>query len=323
MHRPPFQITPLILSLSNQIQEILGELKAYSNQSVTSIKLRKQNKIKTIQYSLAIEGNSLSEEQITALLENRRVLGPKKDILEVKNALRLYENLENLNPLQESSFLRAHRLLTEGLVSYPGKYRNTAVGIIKNGVVNKMAPPAKQVPRLMGELFTFINKDKNTSFLLKSCIFHYELELIHPFEDGNGRMGRLWHQLLLMKHFFAFQFIPVESVIYKRQKDYYRALEASDRHGNSIAFIEFSLSAILEALRDYLDSLTVKKLTNVDRLSAALEYFKGRYFSRKEYMSFHKGLSTATASRDLAFGIKQKLITSVGQKATTKYQKAY
>src|SRR5207253_7112889 len=195
MYKPPFQITSKVLGLSSQIQEIIGELKTYSL-AKPSVKLRKENKIRTIHHSLAIEGNSLSEEQVTALLEKKRVLGPKNQILEVMNALELYDILAKFDPAKERDLLKAHGLLLNGLVKEAGKYRSTAVGIFKGTKVSHMAPSAKQVPKLMGDLFTFLTKDSETPWLIKACVFHYELEFIHPFEDGNGRMGRLWQQLL-------------------------------------------------------------------------------------------------------------------------------
>lgn len=320
MEKPPFEVTPQILNLASEIQEILGELKAYSSVK-TPLKLRKENKIKTVHHSLAIEGNSITEEQITALLEGKRVLGSAKEIKEVNNALRLYEDLHSFNADNEKDLLKAHKILMEGLLEKPGRYRNSAVGILKNGKVSKMAPPEKQVPHLMGNLFHFLKAEKNISYLLKACIFHYELEFIHPFSDGNGRMGRLWQQILLMKHSPVFEFLSVESLIHKKQKSYYKALKESDIAGSSTRFIEFSLEIILQSLLDYREKMVFTKTKKEDRIEVATDHFGDKPFSRKEYLNLHKGISTASASRDLALAVKMGILSMFGEKAMAVYKK--
>lgn len=319
MEKPPYTITPHILELVSRIQELLGEIKYYTIVR-PPLKLRRQNKIKTIHHSLAIEGNSLTEDQITALLEDRRVLGPKKQILEAQNALKLYDQLESLNPLNSKHLLNAHSVLMEGLTTTAGKYRSTSVGIIKGQKVSHLAPPYKQVPHLMKNIFQYLAEENQTPWLIKACVFHYELEFIHPFEDGNGRMGRLWQQLILMKHSTVFEFIPVESLIHKYQKKYYQALEASDKAGDSTAFIEFSLEMILKALKEFKSSFTPKKPTSTDRINTALETFNSQSFSRKDYMQLFPEISTATASRDLAEAVKTKQLVKNGTKAVTLYK---
>ena len=307
MKAPPFQITPKILKLSGQIHEILGKLTVVSFPK-PSVKLRKENKIKTIQSSLAIEGNTLTLAQVTDIIEHKRVIGPAKDILEVKNAIQLYESIARFNPSSEQDLLKAHKVLMQGLIERAGVYRNSAVGIFKAGKVSKIAPPAKQVPELMGDLFEFLKKEKNHDILLKSCIFHYELELIHPFIGGNGRMGRLWQQLLLMQYSPIFELVAIETVIHEHQEKYYKALEQSDSAGNSTKFIEFSLATILAALNNFSKEYRPQRPTMRDRLEAAMEHYKTQEFSRKQYMEFHRGIATATASRDLALGVKQGLL---------------
>lgn len=320
MNTPPFNITPEILQYVANIQEILGELKALSLRK-PSVKLRKESKIKTIHHSLAIEGNSLTESQITDIIENKRVLGSKKQILEVQNALKLYDHISNINPHNEKAFLSSHKILMEGLIENPGKYRNSAVGIFKNGKVAKMAPSYKMVPRLMSTLFSFLIKDHQTLPLIKACIFHYELELIHPFLDGNGRMGRLWQQLLLMKISPVFEYLPVETLIHKNQKKYYEALEKSDQVGNSTPFVTFSLKMILDSFTYFSNKLSPQRPQAQDRIEFALDFFKDRVFSRKDYCGLHKGLSTATASRDLAKAVKLKKLKMSGLKALSTYQR--
>ncbi len=320
MHKPPFQITAKILALSSQIQELIGELKNYA-QVKPSVKLRRENKIRTIHYSLAIEGNLLSEEQITALLENKRILGPKNQILEVMNALELYESLIKFNPAKENDLLKAHGILLKGLVKKAGVYRSTAVGVFKGAKVSHMAPSAKQVPKLMGDLFSFLNKDKETPWLIKACVFHYELEFIHPFEDGNGRMGRLWQQLLLMRQSPFFEFTSVETLIHKKQLRYYKILEQCDSKGDSTTFVEFSLELILKSLKEFKQKYRPSKPKASDRIEFAIEKFDAEEFSRKDYLQLHQGLSTATASRDLAEATSKGLLKKKGDKILAVYKK--
>lgn len=320
MDKPPFSISPKILHLTSQIQEIVGELKPHSLVK-PSVKLRKENKIKTIHHSLAIEGNSLTEEQVTALVENKRVLGPKVQVDEVVNAISLYENLSAFNPAHEKDLMKAHARLLKGLVKNPGKYRSGAVGIFKGTKVSHVAPPAKQVPSLMKDLFIFLNKNKETPWLIKACVFHYELEFIHPFEDGNGRMGRLWQQLLLMKQSPVFEFNSVETLIHKKQSQYYKVLEQCDLSGESTAFIEFSLELILASLEGFRDSFQPLKAKASDRIQAALDHFGAKEFTRKDYIQLHKGVSTATASRDIANAVQDGLLKKEGDKALASYKR--
>ena len=195
----PYDITPSILKLISSISEKIGEINAnYLNKPSNT--LRKQNRIKTIHSSLKIEENTLTEEQITALLENKRVIGPQKDIKEVLNAIEIYENLEKFNPNNEKSFLEAHLSLMNNLVENDGKYRKQGVGIVKGSKVEHLAPPYENVPYLMKDLFEYLSNSEEIE-LIKSCVFHYEMEFIDPFLDGNGRMGRLWQTLILMEKY--------------------------------------------------------------------------------------------------------------------------
>ncbi len=319
MNKHPFQINSTVLGLVTQIHEFLGELKSLSVKK-PSVKLRKENKIKTVHHSLAIEGNSLSEDQVTAILENKRVLGPFLQITEVKNALIVYEMIQEFNPLLEKDLLKAHRLLMQDLVKVSGQYRKGQVGIFKGSKVSFVAPPAKQVSGLMENLFAFL-KDKSTPWIIKACVFHYELEFIHPFEDGNGRMGRLWQQLILMKQSPVFEYISTESLIHKKQKEYYAVLEKSDKAGDSTLFIEFSLKIILESLKNFKNQQIFKKPNSSERIQFALDHFKDQTFTRKQYLSLFPDMSTATASRDLAMAVKEKLIKKAGDKTLATYHK--
>ncbi|WP_299056605.1 Fic family protein [uncultured Polaribacter sp.] len=314
--KPPYEITPSILKLITSISEKIGVVNAnFLNKP--SPKLRKQNRIKTIHSSLKIEGNTLTEEQITALLEKKRVIGPKKDVLEVLNAIKIYENLENYNPSNEKSFLKAHQNLMEGLIENFGKYRNQSVGIVKGSKVAHLAPPFRNVPYLMKDLFEYLKKSDEIE-LIKSCVFHYEMEFIHPFLDGNGRMGRLWQTLILMEKYPIFEFLPFETLISKDQEKYYKSLAESDKSGKSTKFIEYMLNVINISISELLN-FNNRTLNEKDRL----EYYVSlniNEFSRKDYMDIFKDISSATASRDLKKGAELDLFEKIGEKNKTIYR---
>jgi Fic family protein len=216
--------------------------------------------------------------------------------------------------------LKAHKLLMQNLVKEAGDYRSKGVGIFQGKKLAHMAPPAKQVPRLMNDLFGFLANNQELSWLLKSCIFHYEFEFIHPFEDGNGRMGRLWHQLLLIKEHPLFEYLSVEEIIKNRQKDYYEALAKSDKASESTAFIEFSLESILEAISVYSSNKIEPPKDAQSRLAFTQKRLRSDWFSRQDYHKHHPDISTATASRDLAVGIRQHVLNAQGNKNQRLYQ---
>lgn len=315
--KPPYDITSLILKRISSISEKLGEVNA-NYLSKQSPQLRKQNRIKTIHSSLQIEGNTLTEEQITALIENKRVIGPQKDILEVLNAIKVYDNLEKYKFHSSKSFLKSHQELMKGLIPRAGQYRKQGVGIVKGTRVEHIAPPFANVPYLMNDLFDYL-KDEDELTLIKSCVFHYEMEFIHPFLDGNGRMGRLWQTLILMKEYPVFEFLPFETLISESQKEYYKSLSLSDKAGKSTVFIEYMLGVIeksLEGLLNYNNRI----LKDIDRL----DYFLNlgmKEFNRKDYMNVFKDISSATASRDLKKGIELNLIESKGTLNKTTYRR--
>lgn len=315
--KPPYEITAEILKYITSISEKIGEVNA-KYLIKTNPTLRKQNQIKTIHSSLSIEGNTLTEEQITAIIENKRVVGPEKDILEVLNALEVYKNINKLKPEREKDFLKAHKLLLQKLIKEPGKYRNQSVGIVKGSKVEHIAPPHENVPYLMKNLFEYL-KDKNELTLIKSCVFHYEMEFIHPFLDGNGRMGRFWQTLILMQDYPIFEFLPFETLISKNQNDYYNALSLSDKEGKATKFIEYMLKIIERSLEELLQNST-KKLTDKDRILIFLENCTSD-FTRKDYMNYFKDISSATASRDLKNAVESGLISKFGDKKTTTYKK--
>lgn len=314
--KPPYDITPKILKLVTAISEKIGEINANLLDKPSPL-LRKQNRIKTIHNSLKIEGNTLSEEQITAILEKRKVIGPKKDITEVLNTIDVYDNLNKFNFQSENDFLKAHKYLMQNLIEKPGNYRKQGVGIVKGSKVEHIAPPYGNVPYLMKDLFKYL-KNKNELDLIKSCVFHYEMEFIHPFMDGNGRMGRLWQTLILKNEYSVFEFIPLETLISKSQNKYYNALSQSDKQGKSTVFIEYMLDIINNSLEHTLNFGT-KKLTQIERLNYFIEKNKNE-FTRKNYMETFKDISSATASRDLNKGVELKLFLKIGEKNKTKYK---
>ncbi|MCX4083568.1 Fic family protein [Rickettsia hoogstraalii] len=318
-NRPPFQITNKVLELSQDISYELGILagsKIYSQ----PIKLRKNNQIKTIHSSLAIEGNNLSIKQITDLIDGKRVLAPEKDILEVKNAIKLYNDLTIFNPFKVESLLKAHEILMQGLVEDNGEWRKGNAAIFKGTEIIHFAPPASRISLLMQDLFEFITQDENISGIIKACIFHYEFEFIHPFSDGNGRIGRLWQQLLLMQTNKIFEYISVESLIRNNQSEYYSVLSKCDKLGESRLFIEFMLNQIVAALRLYSNNITYEASTPLSRIEFAKVNLMDKWFCRKDYINIHKNISTATASRDLLYGLEHKLLISKGDKNQTYYR---
>ena len=257
MYTPPFEITSKIIELISNISEKIGEITFVKNNSY-NVQLRKENRIKTIHSSLAIENNSLTLEQITAIIEGKRVLGNPNEIKEVKNSIQAYDLLLTLNPYNEKDLLKAHKLMMQDLVKNSGKYRTDGVGIFDGEKVVHIAPPAKRISQLMSDLFEWL-KTSETHPLIKSCVFHYEFEFIHPFQDGNGRMGRLWQTVILKEWKDVFAWLPVETLIKENQKEYYKVLGVSDSNANSTKFIEFMLSVILNTINEIIE--TEKKVT--------------------------------------------------------------
>lgn len=249
---PPFTLTDEMMSLVAEIAEIVGKISATAAQ-LPQPHLRKENRIKTIQSSLAIENNSLTIEQVTAIIEGKRVLGAPNEIQEVRNAIDVYELLLELNPLEEKDLLRAHQLMMTDLVRENGRYRSGGVGIFNGEQCVHMAPPAMRVPTLMEDLLQWVRTTK-THPLISSCVFHYEFEFIHPFADGNGRMGRMWQTLLLMQWNPIFAWIPVETLVKEHQKDYYDAIAQSDREASSTPFIIFMLRCLLQTIQEMVES---------------------------------------------------------------------
>lgn len=260
-YQPPYTITAEIIRLISDISEKLGRLSAWDEAS--RLRLQRINRIRTIQGSLAIEGNTLSETQITAILEGKTVIAPAREIQEVRNATKAYDRLVDWQPESESDMLAAHELLMTGLVDDSGRYRMGDVGVMKGETLIHMAPPAGRVKKLMADLLGWLSTT-DAHPLIVSSVFHYEFEFIHPFSDGNGRMGRLWQTLILGQWNNLLAQLPVENLIFQHQSDYYAAIGQSTAATDSASFIRFMLHMILKAVEDHLAPQLTPQLTPQD-----------------------------------------------------------
>lgn len=247
-YKPPFHMTDKMVTLLAEISEQVGRITVLQ-ESTISPHLRRENRIRTIHSSLAIEHNSLSLDQVTAILDGKRVLGNPNEIREVQNAYEAYEVMLRLDPHSVEDLLAAHRLMMQGLVPENGRFRSGGVGIFDGDKLIHMAPPAEFVPQQIHALFAWYSNSEMHP-LIKSAIFHYEFEFIHPFQDGNGRMGRMWHSLLLGNWKELFFWLPVEELIQSRQKEYYDALGKADKMADSAVFVELMLEIIRDTLKD-------------------------------------------------------------------------
>jgi len=313
-YQPPFKITSKIIDYISRISEKIGEINSLEN-SPHQVKLRKENRIKTIHSSLAIENNSLTIEQMTAIIEGKRVLGSPNEIQEVKNAVQTYELLLELNPYKERDLLQAHALMMQDLVSNNGKYRNEGVGIFDGNQVVHLAPPADRVPLLMTDLFNWL-KTSDVHPLIKSCVFHYEFEFIHPFQDGNGRMGRLWQTVILKEWKEVFAWIPVETLIKENQSEYYNALNSSDSSADSTSFIEFMLSLLLKTIEEIIETekkvtvkVSVKVTVNQQRI---LDAIQANPFVTQEELAQIIGLSRKSIIQNMKKLQENGLLKRVG-----------
>ena len=273
-YSPPFIPTEKIINLVAEISALVRHIIIIEDLSDT-LRLRKENRIKSIQSSLAIENNTLTVEQVTAVLNGKKVLAPPNDIREVVNAGTAYELMASLNPYAMDDLLKAHGVMMEGLKLDAGQFRDGEVGVFAGSKVIHMAPPASLVWPHMHNLFSWL-KNTDAHPLISSSLFHYEFEFIHPFSDGNGRIGRFWQSLILSHWQSIFAWIPIETVIKERQSEYYRALQETQSIGDAAIFVEYMLSAILEALKEQFKSVqenvhvSVQENQNITKLLAAL-----------------------------------------------------
>lgn len=327
-YKPPFHMTDKMTSLIAEISEQVGRITVLQEGTI-SPHLRRENRIRTIHSSLAIEHNSLSLEQVTAILDGKRVLGNPNEIKEVQNAYEAYELMLRLNPASVDDLLKAHKLMMNGLVSENGRFRSGGVGVFDGEVLIHMAPPVEFVPEHIQNLFAWYQKSELHP-LIKSAIFHYEFEFIHPFADGNGRMGRMWHSLLLGKWKEMFFWLPIEELIQSRQKEYYDALGAADKQADSAGFVELMLEIIRDSLTEITvvgrstdqdsDQVTVQDKMPVERILSALS---DETLSATELME-RLGLSHRPTFRKnyLNPALEQKLIErTIPDKPNSKNQK--
>ena len=309
--KPPFEITNTILDEIAEIAELVGHVNASFGLS-TNPTLRRTNRIRTIYSSLAIEQNTLSLEQVTAVLNGKHVIAPPKDIAEVKNAYEIYEIMDSLNPYSVDDLLRAHGVMTKGLIEESGCFRSRPVGVVdKQGNILHFGTLPDYVPGLVVELLDWV-RDSEFHMLIKSCVFHYELELIHPFSDGNGRIGRLWHTLLLTQWKPMFAWLPVESMIHDRQDEYYQAINRSNNEAEATIFIEFMLSVIKEAQLEAVQTGSAEKRSTEEQRWHQIKYFleKNGTITNADVRKM-LGVSAATANRILAMMTEKGRIKKV------------
>lgn len=300
--KPPFEITNAMIDRIAGIAELVGRLS--TSQLSSNPTLRRANRIRTIHGSLAIEQNTLTLEQVTAVLNGKQVLAPPKDIVEVKNAYESYERLDELDPCSVDDLLSAHGVMTRGLLEESGVFRTRPVGVVDGeGHILHFGTLPQYVPRLVAELLEWV-KCSDVHMLIRSCVFHYEFELIHPFADGNGRVGRLWHTLLLSRWNPAFAWLPVESIIHDRQGEYYAAINASNDAGESTVFIEFMLDAIHASLTDAIKTSDEMSDGRLDKTALRWKKIEGFLKTHDYIMNADVrelcGVSAATANRILA-----------------------
>ncbi len=308
MYKPPFTISSKAINL---IAKISAQIERYAirMEQSDSLKLRKANRIKTIHSSLAIEGNNLSEGEVMAILDGKNVIAPQKEILEVRNAIKTYELYPTLNPFSAEDMLKAHLTMMSGLVDEAGMFRRRGVGVFDGTTAVHIAPPAERVKDLMNDLFTWLENSED-HLLIRSCVFHYEFEFIHPFADGNGRIGRFWQSLILGKLNPLFEHLPVENMVYANQQAYYDAITQSSANGDSQPFIDFMLQEILNALEDH-KGQTVDEIGEANSLSENEIKILGlirsdRHMSAKRFAE-EIGASPRQVERILA-GLKDRVI---------------
>jgi Fic family protein len=264
VYKPPYTITSKILKLTSDIVEAMTEIKQFEKKLSTP-KLRKKNRVKSITGSLQIEGNTFTEEKVTAMIEGKRVLGSIKEITEVEGAIKAYNHLDNYAFKNINDLLYAHQLMMNNLLTDAGSFRKGNVGVMGKDGVSHIAPPAKRVNELMQNLFEWLSTT-NEHLLVASCIFHYEFEFIHPFSDGNGRIGRLWQTIILKAYKDLFGYLPIESIVKENQQKYYDVLEQSGTDGECTVFIEFMLDVILKTVKQFTDKSNHKSNLKSDQI---------------------------------------------------------
>ncbi len=315
---PHFQLTPEILAAMSRIDYSLGRLGGLSVSQPQPM-LRKRNRVRAVQATAAIEGNPLSMKQVTALLDGKRVLGSANDVREMLNVNEAYERLTEWRPSTRASLLKTHAVVMHELLPGAGRFRTSGVGVFRGSALTHVAPPAHLVSHHVDQLFSWVRR-RPVPTLIMGCVVHYELLFIHPFIDGNGRIARLWQQVIHQRHNALLQFVPVESIIRARQRQYYEALRRSDREGQCTPFLEFALCALADALTEFGQEVRPLRDTFKTRLEKARAHFGRKWFTRRDYLRLLINVSAPTASRDLAAGVAQHLLTFRGDGPLREYR---
>ena len=317
--QPPFEINERIMADVIEIAELVGRVSVTDKISMNPT-LRRTNRIQTIYSSLAIEQNTLDIEQVTAVLSGKRVIASPKDIAEVQNAYEIYDNMDKLNPYSIDDLLKAHSVMERGLLNEAGEFRSRPVGVADSeGNILHFGTLPQYVPKLIQELLEWTEKSE-IHLLIKSCVFHYEFELIHPFADGNGRMGRLWHTLLLSKWNPIFAWLPIESIIHDNQSEYYNAINVSNNNGNSTVFIEFMLSVIKQALQESINDKPKNISSKSDlRWNKINDYLETHEYILNSDVQKLLGVSSATATRILVGFMKDDKLKRIRIKSCWGY----
>ena len=311
-YEPPYRITTKIYSLSMEIAQELSKLE-YIESYVITPTLRKKNRIKTIAGTLEIEGNFLGEEKVTAIIEGKRVLGRYEEILEVEGVIGAYKLFESYRYDHIEDLLKAHKILMGNLLDSAGEFRSIDVGVGSSEGVSHIAPPHKMVPQLMYDLFEWL-RDSDEHLLIKSCVFHYEFEFIHPFSDGNGRIGRLWQSVILYHWNKIFSVIPTESIVRDYQSSYYKALEDASSMGEATPFIEFMLEAILESIKRVGNEVGNRVGNNrlTSNQEKILEYIEANPKISAQILSQNIGISKRKIEENIAKLKKMGILKRVG-----------
>jgi len=315
-YKPPYTITSKILKLTSEISELISDVK-YIDKKYSNLILRKKNRVRSITGTLQIEGNSFDEAKVTSVINGKTVLGTMREIEEVKGAIKAYDYIDKYDYKKEKDLQKAHKLLMEKLLESAGAYRGTNVGVGGKDGVTHVAPPPDIVPKLMGDLFSWL-KTTDEHLLIVSCVFHYEFEFIHPFSDGNGRIGRLWQTIILKSFKEFFSYIPIESMVRNNQEFYYKALEDSGSMGESTPFIEFMLEIINRSLKDYIKEskkdvpLKVPKNVPLKRLDEIIALIKKDKDITIIQIADILGVTDKTIKRDIAKLKSENKIVRVG-----------
>ena len=323
---PPFKITNEILNFVYEIGELVGKISA-EKEFEKNFTLRRENRVKTIYSSLAIEQNTLTLEQVTDVINGKRVLAPPKDIKEVQNAYEIYERIDELDENSVNNLLLAHKIMTSELIKESGRFRSKNTGVYQGDKLIHMGTLPEYIPELINNLFLWLKNSKEHP-LIKSAVFHYEFEFIHPFQDGNGRIGRLWHSLILSKWKKFFAWLPIESLVQKYQKEYYIAINNSNRDGESTEFILFMLKIIKETLIELVEQQKVTNKStdkgtdkNRERIKLVIKYLsQNNSINNKEVQNL-LDISESAAKRFLNKLVKENILEAVGEYKARKYIK--